>query len=84
MLGSRRMPIHSRALGCDGAAGPHPGLAIVRQLVELHGGTVAARSDGAGTGATFIVELPIHQRTASEEAPLSAFSSSTTRRSLER
>jgi signal transduction histidine kinase/CheY-like chemotaxis protein len=34
------------------------GLAIVRQLVELHGGTVSARSDGVGTGSTFEVRLP--------------------------
>jgi signal transduction histidine kinase len=34
------------------------GLAIVRHLVELHGGTVQAHSDGPGTGASFIVELP--------------------------
>jgi signal transduction histidine kinase/ActR/RegA family two-component response regulator len=35
------------------------GLAIVKQLVELHGGHVAARSAGAGLGATFIVTLPL-------------------------
>jgi CheY-like chemotaxis protein len=35
------------------------GLAIVRQLVELHGGTVAVSSDGAEKGATFIVSLPV-------------------------
>ena len=35
------------------------GLAIVRHLVELHGGTVRAESDGAGKGATFIIELPV-------------------------
>jgi PAS domain S-box-containing protein len=34
------------------------GLAIVRQLVELHGGTVAATSDGPGHGTTFKVTLP--------------------------
>src|SRR5829696_6299860 len=35
------------------------GLAIVRHLVELHGGTVQANSDGEGKGATFTVMLPI-------------------------
>lgn len=35
------------------------GLAIVRHLVELHGGTIAAASAGENTGATFTVELPL-------------------------
>jgi signal transduction histidine kinase/ActR/RegA family two-component response regulator len=34
------------------------GLAIVRQIVELHGGTVKAESDGPGRGARFEVRLP--------------------------
>jgi signal transduction histidine kinase/ActR/RegA family two-component response regulator len=35
------------------------GLAIVRQLVELHGGTVRAASQGEARGATFTISLPI-------------------------
>ncbi len=35
------------------------GLAIVRHLVEMHGGTVHAESQGDGCGATFIVKLPL-------------------------
>ncbi|MFP5379351.1 MAG: sensor histidine kinase, partial [Vicinamibacteria bacterium] len=34
------------------------GLAIVRHIVELHGGAVAAHSDGPGQGARFVVSLP--------------------------
>ena len=35
------------------------GLAITRHLVEMHGGTIEAQSEGEGQGATFTVKLPI-------------------------
>jgi signal transduction histidine kinase len=38
------------------------GLAIVRHLVELHGGAVRVHSDGENTGACFTVELPVEPR----------------------
>ncbi|NHZ80898.1 response regulator [Massilia sp. CCM 8695] len=34
------------------------GLALVRRLVELHGGTVSAHSEGASAGSTFVIRLP--------------------------
>ena len=40
------------------------GLTIVRHLVELHGGHVTASSPGPDTGATFVVELPIRDASA--------------------
>jgi PAS domain S-box-containing protein len=35
------------------------GLSIVKHLVELHGGTIRAKSEGEGQGATFCIELPV-------------------------
>jgi len=47
------------------------GLAIARHVVELHGGTVHAASDGAGRGATFRVVLPL-ERVNAAAPPTSA------------
>lgn len=44
------------------------GLAICRQLVELHGGTIRASSAGEGQGASFVVELPVSQEPQQTEA----------------
>jgi signal transduction histidine kinase/ActR/RegA family two-component response regulator len=51
------------------------GLALVRNLVELHGGTVAADSPGEARGATFVVKLPLMLAAAAEpltECPAAA------------
>ena len=48
------------------------GLAIAKQLVELHGGNISASSPGTGKGATFKVELPlmaVHARADAGGAP---------------
>ena len=34
------------------------GLAISKAVVEMHGGTISARSPGLGKGSTFVVDLP--------------------------
>ncbi|HEX4386518.1 MAG TPA: ATP-binding protein [Myxococcales bacterium] len=45
------------------------GLSIVRHLVEQHGGSVNAESDGSGQGARFTVSLPLRSRRAKASAP---------------
>jgi PAS domain S-box-containing protein len=46
------------------------GLSLVRQLVELHGGTVQVESAGKGQGATFIVSLPLRDIQGAESSRL--------------
>lgn len=51
------------AARADAASGLGLGLALVRDLVTLHGGTVQARSDGRDKGSVFTVRLPQHAAT---------------------
>jgi PAS domain S-box-containing protein len=61
--------VRSRQGAAEGGLGI--GLSVVRTLVERHGGHVVARSDGAGTGSTFEVRLPLLRESADavDEAP---------------
>src|SRR5262249_52858460 len=38
------------------------GLTLVRSLVEMHGGSVSAESEGVGRGSSFVVQLPLDRR----------------------
>jgi signal transduction histidine kinase/CheY-like chemotaxis protein len=46
------------------------GLSIVKHIVNLHGGTVTAHSDGPGKGSAFVIRLPVPVTTARLEGPL--------------
>src|SRR6185295_584943 len=45
------------------------GLAIAHDIVELHGGTIRAESDGPGLGAIFSISLPVLAAMRQEEIP---------------
>jgi signal transduction histidine kinase len=48
--------VHTKSERAQGGLGI--GLALVRRLIEMHGGTVTARSDGPGSGTEFTVRIP--------------------------
>ena len=51
-----------------GQGGLGIGLALARQLAQMHGGTLEARSEGSGTGAEFVLRLPLAEGPAARSA----------------
>ena len=54
--------------GTESERGLGIGLSVVKTIVDLHGGSVAARSDGPGKGTEFIVRLPVASGAAARVA----------------
>ncbi|WP_374562756.1 ATP-binding protein [Ideonella sp.] len=66
-----RMFSQLHATGERSSAGLGIGLALSKGLVELHGGSIAVRSAGPGTGSTFTVRLPAGEAAAQAQGPVS-------------
>ncbi|MEO8707140.1 MAG: PAS domain S-box protein [Kofleriaceae bacterium] len=62
--------VQGRQTAARPAGGLGLGLTLVRTLVELHHGTVAARSDGLGKGSTFTVTLPLADGVVEPRSPM--------------
>ena len=54
-----RMFVQARQSVAKSQGGLGIGLSVVRRLVEMHGGSVEARSEGTGKGSEFIIRLPV-------------------------
>ena len=61
--------IRTQSAWASSESGLGLGLSIVRQIVEMHEGTVVCESDGPGLGSTFRVELPLSVETATTRSP---------------
>jgi CheY-like chemotaxis protein len=64
--------VQEQPTGSHGNSGLGIGLALTRKLVVLHGGAVAARSEGSGRGSTFRIELPAAVAAGQPAAPTEA------------
>jgi signal transduction histidine kinase len=58
------------------------GLALIKGLVEMHGGSIQAQSDGLGKGAAFVIRLPLDTGAGSERTALHASGPQVCRRVL--
>jgi signal transduction histidine kinase/CheY-like chemotaxis protein len=77
MMFSQLTPALERSQGGLGI-----GLALVRGLVELHGGRIRAESDGIGHGSVFTVELPVLEAAPAPEATVTESQPNPNRRIL--